>query len=256
VDGNTLWKTRLIVLCVLVFISNSISVAVEVSTPAVTICQLGSNETSLINLWHLNTGTGSTAYDVVGTTDGTITNQTWGTGKFSYSLHGAAEGGDYTYFPGLTFSAAYTISGWFRIDDLSSDYIWCTGRTNQLVILLIARNASNYIDYLHRNAAGGYVEIQVTMSAAFDWLAWHYIVLTWDGSYINGYLDGELQGGFPAAAAGIYALQDGTWLGDKSTDLGAQSGFIGDLDEFAHYARVLSAAEIYHIYHRNPKVIQ
>jgi hypothetical protein len=61
----------------------------------------------------------------------------------------------------------------------------------------------------------------------------HILILTWDGSYLNLYVDSTSA----SAAAGVYPIAAGTLVAGGSVD-------VGYLDELTYWSRVLSGAEI------------
>jgi hypothetical protein len=127
-------------------------------------------------------------------------------GKFGNAVDFGTSGNECLYRTdsnGLTDTGPYSVSLWVKLNAEPS-----SGSTYQLVNAYTG--ATQWLFNYQNN--GGTYEISFgrwsgssfqgpTYNVDLGTSSWHHIVMTWDGSYIRGYLDGSLVGG-PTAASG------------------------------------------------------
>ncbi len=200
-------------------------------------------ETGLVALWHMDEGSGSTVYDSVGNNDGTITGATWVDGKFGKAL--SFDGvDDYVAVPdsaSLDGMAELTISVWVKFNSL-------TGTWNHI----IEKYGSPWDVYgisVNTNTGTFRYGITTDVDGATGWLdsgysvdmdTWYFLTLSYDGSDLKFYIDGNLH-------------NSTSWTGNLITsneileivETANQNYYVnGTIDEVAIYNRALTPEEI------------
>jgi hypothetical protein len=131
-------------------------------------------------------------------------------------------------------SSNYTISLWFKCDNTTQvSYLY------QMVqgVYFGIRINNGVLNWRMSPGGGGWTEINTVFT---DTTSWHHVVMTWDGTDIEGWLDGVSKGtnGVPNTNSGA----DGARLGGQANDTGAY--FEGDIDEYSLWDAKKSDAEI------------
>lgn len=84
---------------------------------------------------------------------------------------------------------------------------------------------------------------------SFGFGSFHHLALTWDGSNLRGYVDGNLETELAVGPATIEYSSAPVSIGGHSNVNGGVRGFDGQIDEVGIYDRALSAAEIAALFH-------
>ena len=195
-----------------------------------------------VGLWLLDEGEGDTATDSSDSgNDGTLVGgPTWVTGKFGNALEFDAVddyvncGNDASLRP-----ESVTVTAWFKPRTVVHGFIFANGKVwNNMAGVLVKVNGSLLI------ATG------VTQGPGNNtiWLngpvinadRWYHTALTYDGTDINLYLDGERVAGAPAPT--IFYDDDITTIGAASN--GFEWLFDGIIDEVALFNEALTQEDI------------
>jgi len=237
---NSLWKTGIIsLLC-------SFSFAVEPQT----ICQFGLNSISgLVGLFHINEGSGNYIYDtVVGSTGTLSASSTWVTGKISNCVY---YDGINTGVPtNLTMPAGdFTYVFWVNFNAGSGIYAGIMGTVGDNRTF---RNILGNIRLDLTHTGGQLYQTVDTVANVIGYDTWTHVAWVaksnnWTQIYINSVLSYG-----PYALTGSPNSYD-LILGYNFLVTDADRSMKGYIDEAAVFNRVLSAAEIEHIYYRNPR---
>lgn len=167
--------------------------------------------------------------------------------------------GDYMnvgHVRGLSFSdgeeTSHTVSAWVYINNLPSGESKVPPKE---WILLIGEDTSGHgwtIDSTGTFSAGDQ-NGGTTVTGALGTGAWHHVVITYGGSELDGYIDGEV---FDAKkAASLFSGLNGTQpltLGKPFPEEGDDVFLDGMLDDVRIYNRVLSVAEIEKLHEGSP----
>lgn len=167
---------------------------------------------SLVGLWHLDEGTGITAYDSSGNpNDGTLMSDTsWTSGKFGNAL--SFDGiDDYVDVPdSLTLEpSAITVEAWVKNSGTPGIYKYIISKVYDAKL-------GSYSSYAFYTGGSGGLRFYVG-SASTSWVGspdagaslwdgnWHHIAGTYDGSKVRLFVDGEEEGmGTPATPTIAY----------------------------------------------------
>ena len=205
--------------------------------------------------WTLDEGTGETAYDAVGTNDGSIIddisgNAQWSTGiigssglQFVGSYGSGSTDGDYIQVQDvadLLPGTDYTVSWWAKPDN---------PRLEEMILLGTAYNANDF-EFYQKNTNGDLtVRLndssidRITASGALQADTWSHYTLVGDSSGTYAYVDGVLVGStsyIKGYAAGrdlfIGAYPNRSW------------GFNGEMDEVMIFDEALTARQVKKLY--------
>jgi hypothetical protein len=140
-------------------------------------------------------------------------------------------------------TASLTVEGWFKTSATGSQPIFQSGLSSGVYLSLLS---GGVVQFMINGTA-------ITSSSAYDDGAWHYVVGTWDGSYLSLYVDGartapQSTSSNPQASATAPSYSSaGIYLAVNNT---GTTHFSGSLDEFAVYGSnsttsgALSAGEV------------
>lgn len=202
----------------------------------------------LVGYWPLDEGSGSTAYDYSGKeNDGTVNDGGDSTvpgssgvlGQNAYSFDG---NNDYVSIPQLSsnFSSQVSISGWLNPDTISGD-------NRQWVV----EDGDAFMSYLGDNASHLYFRIiaggsSTTFDTGYEMKLnqWQFIVLTYNGSKMQVYVDRELKGS--KSKSGSLQSVDGISIGNDK--FSGYDWYSGKIQEVRIYNHVLSPQEINYLY--------
>jgi len=212
----------------------------------------------LVHYWHLDETAGPTAYDAVGTNDGTYMNSpslgqpgprpAGGFDGFD-SDNNAPEFGDtdqHVTMPDYNVGGwtEISMSFWFRLNTLTGDV--------QKLVGYQANESWRYIFggayYPSFSAARLYVktdnEATTFVDAPVSDLNWHHLALSWDGTTLRACLDNTL---YSATEPARNALDTPEVL-YVGRDINGTRQLYGQVDELAVYNRALSVAEMHRLY--------
>ena len=178
-----------------------------------------------VGLWHLDEGTGTTAYDSSGNpNDGTLMGDTsWTSGKFANALSFDGDG-DYVQLPAsntILNTNTFTIEAWFRT---SVNHPVYGGTEGRLVNLHWKDTASTAVSLYVEEDKIGLLYHKGSMQHVFvkhevDYFdnVWHHIAVTYDATTYRLYYDGvevESQAG-DFGGFGTYPAYLGTYNGSQ-----------------------------------------
>jgi hypothetical protein len=153
-------------------------------------------DSNVIDLWHMNEGSGNVIYDETGNNnDGTINGATWTTGLFGNAL--SFDGiNDYVALPSSSLNnlPEGTVEVWIKRDRM--------GEITETIIDKTETYVKNYFFYaivndkiystLDLGAYNDPVARFLFGNSEISSQTWHYIAITWDGKNVNMYVDGSL----------------------------------------------------------------
>jgi len=197
---------------------------------------------SLVGYWSFNSEavSGTTAYDnSTYLNNGTINGATWN----SSGKHGGA-----MYFDGSNYievqdspnlnPSQITIGAWIKTNNIGAIVFKWSETNGHRAYAFEMNNPGTGTVYLSiRNAAGGSAWAGGTTYLLDN--QWHYVVGTYDNSFIRIYVDGSLQGS-TALSGNINNIIDNVLIGRRPEG----EFFNGLMDEVMIFNRALSPAEI------------
>jgi hypothetical protein len=244
-------------------------ISVLYATFPVTICQLGMNSTSgIVALWHFNED--AWVQDQADDVKDVSGNGHHGTPKDAAAITATAKFGNAGDFDGtancgvlidnhadfaLGAGASFSLSVWIRSTSIASrQYIFDKyngGAGKRQYILQL--NVSKIVFSVGNSDGSDAISLTgATTLTAYE-NRWIWIVAVFDNDadlvyiYLNGVSDQT-----PAAKADDCFTSDLDLYIAASQEVSTRNVF-GQLDEPAYYNKALSAEEINHLYHRNPK---
>jgi hypothetical protein len=201
------------------------------------------NNNGPIAHWKLDEGSGATAYDSVGSNDGTLTNMEvadWVTGKFGAALDfdGSNEyitRADQGSTDPLRVSGAITVGVWIKPDTLSGiDHV--VNKEQGTGGYVLGTTGSNiYVAY----SSG--TEIEITGSGTLLTGQWQYISFTYDGANIRTYINGVLD---KVTAKTGYATSGQPFVIGSDNDGGVSAPFDGLIDDVRLYNYARTAEQV------------
>lgn len=200
-------------------------------------------DNGLVGYWHLDEGTGTTAYDASGNVNsGTLTNgPTWQSGascKAGNCLYFVTD--DWVDLGNLGDPTAGTISFWFKKPNINAgSQYFLDGRGTGNWWLLQDYVSGSCVDPNGNVCFNSYVEIPSTLLSNNTW---YYVAVTTSASGSKIYLDGELID----SGTGFNPDFRSVRIGTRYTNSGYLNGY---MDEVRIYDRELSASEIETLYH-------
>ena len=228
----------------------------------ITTVQVNRDRLGLIGLWHMNEGTATSVFDLVSNNHGTIIDLAWVSSKFSFGLFTSNFGAfaddritiaNESNFDFVT-NEPFSVSCWLKLDSYNTGRIISKGYDSG-----VANWASDFgLTSPNAFSMGRYSAGWALATYLIDdsWVGkWIFFVGTYDDTgtfriYINGVKGTD-------SASGIALSQN-----DSPVTIGAwwegtayRYSFPGTVDEAAVYDRALLAAEIKHLYHRQPVLI-
>ena len=205
-----------------------------------------STKSGLANFWNFEDG----AKDLVGKKDGKLSYVNISTGKFEngYYLPYNASPRGRIYFGSLD-SDIYALSIWFNLDN-TLNY------TSSPKSLLSMTNYNNLSDIIFGSSTGLLTKeiidlryaINNSQQARVGWCgngqisanSWHNLVVSWNGSLYNIFLDGERKDNCYYGNFSLFK-RNYVWLGWSDT---IPWGINGSVDDFAVYNQPLSLSDI------------
>jgi len=205
--------------------------------------------TGLVSEWHFDEGTGSTAYDNIGSNDGTLYNApAWTAGKYGSALDFEYSSSQYVSVPdssSLEPSKGITLSAWVKAEDI---------HTNQYYEIFRKEDGSNRILFSFQDYGtmlslglntGGYAELDAPISYSNFEGKWVFVTAVYDGLYKKIYVNGKI-------IKSVYDADGLTTGGAENACIGCVSFsgeyFDGIIDELRFYNRGLSDREVAYLY--------
>jgi len=145
--------------------------------------------------------------------------------------------------------AKLTLSCWFKASGSIGAYNYLVSRNgNTYGAYHLRYTSGNKFNYFLAFAPGGGTHRQATFNSTFTLTDWHHVALTYDGSYIKGYVDGSEDYSIAETRALAYSADatygTDTWIGKGKYSDPAQ----GLIDEVAVFSSALSSSDITAIY--------
>lgn len=145
--------------------------------------------------------------------------------------------------------ANLTLSCWFKASGSVGAYNYLIARNgNTYGAYYLRYTSSNKFNYFLGFAPGGATHRQAFFNSTFTLTDWHHVALTYDGSYIKGYVDGSEDYSIAETRALSYTADStygtDTWIGKGKFPDPAE----GLIDEVAIFNTALSASDITAIY--------
>jgi len=206
-------------------------------------------ESGLVSIWHMDENSGSTVTDSAGNNDGEVHEAVWSTGVNNSALR--FDGiDDHIFVPAsdsLTGMDKLTIEAWVNLDDLGGVYRDVVGKDSQYKLRLSPSGEA------YKLSGVIYLDGEYNSITA-DWedkiaktQQWYYLVFTYNGSYLNLYINGEIKK--TKEAKGSIKIKDNYLsIGGKPY---AKHTVGGIVDEVAIYDIALTPKEIKQYYDAN-----
>jgi hypothetical protein len=201
--------------------------------------------------WRFDKGTGSTAFDAVGSNNGTIVNATWTTQGYAgggLSFNGSSS---YVEIPhASTFNLASTISivAWIKADTIGDRQVIVSKTASGNNAWLLEINPVDFNDgiinfYLNTGASAGGGS-NLGSKTAVSKSSWQHLAAVYDGKnriiYLNGNAD-QTAAHTGKIHTNSLSIRIGSWSSGGRF-------FKGTIDEVAIFDSALSAAEVKQIY--------
>ena len=149
-------------------------------------------------------------------------------------------------FTDLDGATAFTVSAWFKTDDLSFssyDGLFARGSSAQRAPWIYGLQGSSVIRFQFETTTGGQHDCTKD-TATLTQGVWHHAVFVWNGSTCVVYTDG-VSGTSDATSGSVLVNTDGSNYIGKTPTLAEWDGLI---DEMRIYNRALSATEAQDLY--------
>jgi len=201
--------------------------------------------TNLVSYWKMDESSGNAA-DSVGSNTLTNSSATYGTGKIN---NGGIFSGSSQYMYNSTVpntgAGAWSTSYWIKTstsyNNNGDHWGWGTSSTKRG----IGGYFSSTTNKIAWNAYGGGGNV-VSANALND-NNWHFVCITYDGTYVKMYVDNASVVTSSPVTLNIASASNTTRLGRQWYDSGGNY-FTGSIDEVGIWSRVLSATEVSQLY--------
>jgi hypothetical protein len=227
-----------------------------ISTLVVAVVFAQTYPTGMVSYWKFEESGGTIAFDSVGSNNGTLVNgPVWTTGIVggALSFDGVDDHVDVPTSPSLDFRGTdkLTVVAW--VNDVNG---WPASGVQRIVSQDGPSGGNNhFILYTNGNKLGFDISTvswhSTSGSTSLQNNIWHHVALVYDGSTLQGYLDGTLD----ANISLIGNIGQGQIL--EAVVIGAKRGntqkFDGLIDEVSILNRALSAEEIQQLYQNGLK---
>ena len=207
------------------------------------------SDVNLIAHWTFDEGTGTIAYDSVGTNDGTLFGDPiWTAGQIDGALSFDGSGDYVSIGNTVTHNLPNgTFAAWVNPLDMGRV---CGGRNFAYVIG--AAYWPGELGFRVSGDGGGLATVQNTTSHPGFYIPpdtffeenWYHVALTWDGSHWKGYVNGIEKGSLPSTLGTSASSPRDTLIG-KGWD---GCSWNGAIDDVRIYDKALSADEIEQLY--------
>jgi len=195
----------------------------------------GSN---LVSDWPLNENSGSIATDVADGNNGTILGATWGQGisESCLQFNGTSSYVKVPKAANLNFTTALTIMAWAKTEE------------NKTAKLVQKGDWDGYgLTQDKWNGWQGGIRLSNATGQSLEWgdgipllNTWYHIAMTYDGSSLKLYVNGQLKNSKPVTGTLFVNSRDLSF----GSDNGAQKFFKGSLDEIKIFGAALTQTEI------------
>lgn len=192
--------------------------------------------------WAFDNGSGSTAYDHVGSNDGTITGATWTSGVSGKALDfdGSSDTVDLPESASLDLSGTTdaTVAAWVNPDTAATangQRIVAIGST--VVIGITA--SGEYFGYAHDGSSFNQVNGPSVTTGA-----WQHVAVTYDGANVRLYVNGKLEGTTPATG-NLRTYTGNNAIGSRGD--GARE-LDGQIDDPRVYSEALTPGQVERLY--------
>ncbi|HUT28853.1 MAG TPA: S8 family serine peptidase [Sedimentisphaerales bacterium] len=207
----------------------------------------------LVGWWQFDEGDGNTAYDSAGDNDGNLVGDPCRVpgyvGTYALDLDGIDDYVDCGNDSSLIIVDKITLAAWAKPTDSSgSEFIvakWHDPTTEcSYGVRLAEANPRFFLANSDQVTAITFTDLVV------DANAWNHIVVTWDGSAMQAYLDGFRSGHTQLFLGPINSTTKPAVIGCNAGYAGGTGGdyFCGTVDDVRIYERALSAEEIQQLY--------
>ena len=214
----------------------------------------------LVGLWLFNEGSGGQVFDLSGNrnTGTIINNPVWLPGKFGPALDFGGNGtGDYVSCGTNLALTTLSVGAWIKTSDNGQNWIFAKkGKTSGgwvaygfLVGAYGAGAAGTLTARIQQSNIPSFIDFATTKTIHDN--LWHFVCLTFDGTYGRLYIDGLLEATSNSGSAIYYDIQNGVaWIAAQESvgAVSANSEFNGSIDIPIIHNRVLSASEIAQVY--------
>lgn len=212
------------------------------------------NNLGLVGRWSFDEGTGSEASDSSGSQNNMsnfYNSPTWVGGKMGKAL-GLSGANDLAYgnVSGSinTLSNSFTVSLWVKLGSVSQTNKYVFGKlnnaaNNNMFAIIYGYNSQKYEFFCGSGCGGGYPTLDTKISVTDT--DWHNITYTYDGTTLNGYLDGQNVVSRTVSFS-LTASTNQVVFGDFNT--GNCCNIDASIDETRVYSRALSATEVASLY--------
>ncbi|MEM9484760.1 MAG: NF038122 family metalloprotease [Cyanobacteria bacterium P01_F01_bin.116] len=200
----------------------------------------------LIGHWRFDETTGTQAEDATGNYSGTLTNMSdsqWTTGQLGGALNfdGSNDRVVVADSAALDLTNTLTLATWVKADSFQAWDGLITKGTSTIAYGLDLNNDGSLIfsaNYGSLSDASGFGDWNSDASLTTG--RWHHVAVTYDGSYIRFYIDGQLDTNVVETNVTFGTSNEALVLGAELVG----SHFDGALDDTRVYERALSASEI------------
>ena len=204
----------------------------------------------LVGYWPMDDGSGSTAADISGGSDGSISGATWTTGKYGSGLNFDGTNDFVSCGSGSTLrpSTTLSVSAWVRPDRFAyyegiAGTIHDTGSTESGYLIM-----TNTSSRFGAGACGsGDSTITYLNAGTYSAGSWYHVMLTNDGStsrlYVNGTQVTSVGESTPMDYTPASVFEIGRYSDDNETHY-----FDGIIDEVAVWDRALTQMEVTYLY--------
>jgi hypothetical protein len=201
----------------------------------------------LVGYWNFNENTGTIAHDSSSYgNDGTIYSATWTTGRMgsALSFDGVDDYVNIDDVPALDISSAITLEAWVKNNlGLSNTVISKDDDgANREYYMGLSYDAYNPGRARWALNTSGFGVIDST--AVLNNGEWHYIAVTYNGSYMRLYIDGQEDSSSPIAKTGLIPNTQAPFRIGAMSDIGYEQYFRGIIDEVRVYNHALTLEEI------------
>ncbi|MBN1482796.1 T9SS C-terminal target domain-containing protein, partial [candidate division KSB1 bacterium] len=197
----------------------------------------------LVGHWKFDEGSGAVAMDASGMgNDGTIVGASWINGKVgsgALSFDGASTVVNVPHSPSLEISDQLTISAWCYLKSAEGDQ---NVLQKEYMAIGEVRNGgmANVL-----NIGGSWMIYNYRMDAAAFLGSWHHIAMTYDGTQVVNYLDGQVDTTYAQTGVVNATTAD---LGIGTNNPWQSAWFNGDIDDVRIYNIPLNAGEVEALY--------
>lgn len=197
----------------------------------------------LLAAWHFDENTGTTASDATGNHNGVINSASWVSG-----IRGSALQFDgnvsHIQIPNTGFNPvgnSISFSLWFRLN--------AVGNSGSFIYQNVKYNVS--IDAQGRVGFALYTPLWKAVNSGYSSRIldtdWHHVVMTYDGTTMNVFLDGQHRT-YTSNSGNLQSTPASVYIGKE----GPINPFNGTIDEILMYNRALTDSEVLEIYGSTP----